>query len=202
MKSLLAPDSWIVYPWQEADEDTFPVVQLDAWMIFLITGQEYVRSYCKNQHLGTEIITDFWCLDQGRNCSLVPRWLSSTSVLPPLGQWRLRPPGPYYKMAAQPECLQPLTFRVEGVGMPPGSTTDQSRLHELHERETWRWPCRAHGAPRPSVSGCTLGLVLLAKARSDAPLAHPQQASQYLNPIPECLLVSVPWGYLQAWTWT
>lgn len=34
-------------------------------------------------------------------------------------------------MAAQPKCLQPLTFRVEGVGMPPGSTTDQSGLHNF-----------------------------------------------------------------------
>lgn len=55
-----------------------PVVQLDTWMVFLITGQEYVRSYCKNQHLGAEIITDFWCSDQGMNCSLGPRCLSST----------------------------------------------------------------------------------------------------------------------------
>lgn len=50
-------------------------------MIILITGQVYVRSYCKNQYIctqGAEIIPDFWCLDQWMNCSLLPWWLSST----------------------------------------------------------------------------------------------------------------------------
>lgn len=134
MKSLLTPGSWIIYPWQEAYEDTFPVVQLGTWMIFLITAQEYARSYCKNQHVGTEIITEFWCLDQVMNCSLVPCWLSSTSVSPPLGQWWLGPPGPNCKMMALPKCFQPFPFRVEGVGTPWGRTTNQSGLHEQSRR--------------------------------------------------------------------
>lgn len=107
------------------------VLQLDTWMIFLIIGQEYFRSCCKDQHLGAEIIPDFWCF---RGWIAVWSLSGSAPLSSLLGQCWFAPPAPPYRTAAQSKCLQPLTFRVEGVGKPPGSTTDQSGLHDFPGR--------------------------------------------------------------------
>lgn len=187
MKSLLAPGSWIICHWQEADEQSFAVVQLETWTIFLITGQEYVSLAVR-----TNTWVQKWSLTSGASGDEEESGLSLvqfySSVSPSLGQWWFGPPGPHYRMAGQPKCLQPLTFRVEGVGMPPGSTTDQSGLHNFPGSAGGRHGdgCTKSVVPCAFLSvGVCLALCWWLK-RGERP---PCPAQQPLSASPLCLYV-------------